>query len=134
MPEPRPFVSRRHVSWMECDRSGRIRHPVVFDWVVDAETALLRAAGIAQEVYDALPRVAVEARYLRPLGFDDEVEVELSAQELGRSSVRYAFRVAHDGAVCVEGACTVVFVADGRAAALPEALREAFASTAAPAK
>ena len=80
----KPYRVERRISWMECDRSGRIRHQVVFDWVVDAEVALLRAAGVLDEVYDDLPRVAVEARYLVPLGFDDPVALELSVTELGR--------------------------------------------------
>jgi acyl-CoA thioesterase FadM len=123
--ERKPHRVERRISWMECDRSGRIRHQVVFDWVVDAEVGLLRAAGVLDEVYDHLPRVAVEARYLVPLGFDDPVVLELSVAELGRSSATYAFTVARDGTVCVRGTTTVVFVRDGRAAALPDALRVA---------
>lgn len=121
----KPHRVDRRISWMECDRSGRIRHQVVFDWVVDAEVGLLRAAGVLDEVYDHLPRVAVEARYLVPLGFDDPVVLELSVTELGRSSATYAFEVLRDGTVCVRGTTTVVFVQDGRAAAMPETLRTA---------
>jgi acyl-CoA thioester hydrolase len=121
----KPYRVERRISWMECDRSGRIRHQVVFDWVVDAEVALLRRAGVLDEVYDDLPRVAVEARYLVPLGFDDPVVLELSVTELGRSSATYAFQVSRDGAVCVGGTTTVVYVRDGRAAAMPEELRAA---------
>ncbi len=121
----KPYRVERRISWMECDRSGRIRHQVVFDWVVDAEVALLRAAGVLDEVYDDLPRVAVEARYLVPLGFDDPVALELSVTELGRSSATYAFEVSRDGTACVHGTATVVYVRDGRAAAMPEALRGA---------
>jgi acyl-CoA thioester hydrolase len=121
----KPYRVERRISWMECDRSGRIRHQVVFDWVVDAEVALLRAAGVLDEVYDDLPRVAVEARYLVPLGFDDVVALELSVTELGRSSASYAFEVSRDGRACVRGITTVVYVREGRAAAMPDALRGA---------
>jgi acyl-CoA thioester hydrolase len=121
----KPFRLERHISWMECDPSGRIRHQVVFDWVVDAEVALLRAAGVLGEVYDDLPRVSVEARYVSPLRFDDLVLLELSVTRLGRSSATYAFEVTRDGTVCVTGSATVVFVRDGRAAPLPDALRAA---------
>jgi acyl-CoA thioesterase FadM len=121
----KPYRVERRISWMECDRSGRIRHQVVFDWVVDAEVALLRSASVLEEVYDHLPRVAVEARYVVPLGFDDLVVLELEVFELGRSSATYAFRVSRGGTVCVHGRATVVFVQDGRAAAMPEALRAA---------
>src|SRR3954468_2644043 len=109
----KPFRLERHISWMECDPSGRIRHQVVFDWVVDAEVGVLRAAGVLEEVYDQLPRVAVEARYLVALGFDDPVVLELSVTELGRSSASYAFEVSRDGTVCVRGTTTVVYVRDG---------------------
>jgi acyl-CoA thioester hydrolase len=123
--ERKPHRVERRISWMECDRSGRIRHQVVFDWVVDAEVGLLRAAGVLDEIYDHLPRVAVEARYLVPLGFDDPVVLALSVTELGRSSATYAFTVTRDGTVCVRGTTTVVFVREGRAAAMPEPLRAA---------
>jgi acyl-CoA thioesterase FadM len=119
----KPFAVERRISWMECDRSGRIRHQVVFDWVVDAEVALLREAGLLDALYDDLPRVAVEAEYLAPLRFDDLVTLQLEVAELGRSSVRYAFHVRRGEASCVRGAATVVFVQDGRAAPLPDALR-----------
>jgi acyl-CoA thioesterase FadM len=121
----KPFRVERRISWMECDPSGRIRHQVVFDWVVDAEVALLRAAGVLDEVYDDLPRVAVEARYAAPMGFDDLVVLQLSVTRLGSSSATYAFEVTRDGSVCVTGSATVVFVRDGRAAPMPGALRAA---------
>jgi acyl-CoA thioesterase FadM len=121
----KPHTVERHISWMECDRSGRIRHQVVFDWVVDAEVALLRSAGVLEQVYDQLPRVAVEARYAVPLGFDELVVLELEVTELGRSSATYGFRVSRDGTVCVHGSSTVVFVQDGRPAAMPDTLRAA---------
>jgi acyl-CoA thioester hydrolase len=121
----KPYRVERHISWIECDRSGRIRHQVVFDWLVDAEVALLRAAGVLEEVYDHLPRVAVEARYLVPLRFDDLVALELSVTGLGRSSASYTFEVSRDGAACVRGSATVVYVRDGRAAPMPVELRAA---------
>src|SRR4051812_40884677 len=112
----KPFAVERRISWMECDRSGRIRHQVVFDWVVDAEVALLRDAGLLDALYDDLPRVAVEAEYRSPLRFDDLVTLELEVAELGQSSVRYAFGVRRGDDLFVRGSATVVFVEDGRAA------------------
>src|SRR3954468_4822886 len=121
----KPFRLERHISWMECDPSGRIRHQVVFDWVVDAEVALLRAAGVLDEVYDDLPRVAVDARYIAPLRFDDLVVLELSVTRLGSSSATYAFEVTRDGTPRVTGSATVVFLRDGHAAPMPAGLRVA---------
>jgi acyl-CoA thioesterase FadM len=44
----------RRVSWCDCDPPGLIRFQAAFDWVVDAEVALLRAAPLPDAVRAAL--------------------------------------------------------------------------------
>lgn len=114
----------RRVSWNECDPSGRIRFQAVFDWAIDAEVAMLRAAGVG-DVFGAMPRVACEASYSNALSFDDEIEVEIGVDHLGSSSTRFAFRVLRAGEECVRGTVTAVHVIEGQPAPLPDDVRAA---------
>ena len=115
---------QRRVSWNDCDPSGRIRFQAAFDWFVDAEVEFLRDFGQAS-MFAAMPRVAAAATYSKALRYDDLVTIEVSAAEVGRSSVRYEFIVSKDGEEAVRGTVTAVYVVDDRAAALPDQLRAA---------
>ncbi len=81
----------RHVSWNDCDPSGRIRYNAAFDWFVDAEVAFLRSLGMSS-AFDRMPRVAASATYRLPLRFEDEIVVEVNVAKVGRSAVTYAFQ------------------------------------------
>jgi acyl-CoA thioesterase FadM len=117
----------RHVSWNDCDPSGRIRYNAAFDWFVDAEVAFLRSRGVAW-AFDRMPRVAANATYRLPLRFEDAIVVEVDVAKIGRSSVTYAFRALHDGAEAVAGEVTCVYIVDDRSASIPDELRAAIAS------
>src|SRR5271156_3263784 len=92
----------RRVSWTDCDPAGLILFGAVFDWFVDAEVEFLRERGI-EWVYGAIPRVAVDATYRRPLRFDDPVDIDVAIAKVGRSSVTYRFTVTADGEEAVVG-------------------------------
>jgi len=114
----------RRVSWNDCDPSGRIRFQAVFDWFVDAEVEFLRELGIA-ELFGAMPRVAADARWTGGIWFGDVVEMDVSVEHVGRSSLRYRFAVTNAGNEAVSGSVTCVYVPDGRSAPIPEAPRAA---------
>jgi acyl-CoA thioesterase FadM len=72
------------------------------------------------------PRKHVEAEFHRVLRFEDEIEVTIRVERLGRTSVTYAWTVTKDGDTCISGRHTVVHVDDkGRPAPLPERVRAA---------
>lgn len=72
------------------------------------------------------PRRHVEADYLNVLVFEDDVEVRLRVESVGRTSIRYAWDIAKGGKVYVQGKHTVVHVDEqGRASALPDRVRAA---------
>ena len=120
-------VLRTRVAWVDTDAGGRIHFTAVFRWAEAAETALCRSLGLLEEWAD-FPRRAVEAEYLSVLRFEDEVEVELRPERVGRTSVTYAWEIRRGGEPCVRGRHTVVHVdAEGRPAPLPESYRAALA-------
>jgi len=123
-------VERLRVAWVDTDAGGRIHFTAAFRWAEAAETALGRSLGLLQEWGD-LPRRAVEAEYLQVLRFEDEIEVELRPERVGRTSVTYAWEIRREGQVCVRGRHTAVHVGgDGKPTPLPDRMREALAGPA----
>ncbi len=119
---------RRHVEpvrveFVDTDAGGRIHHTAALRWAERAEHALLRACGWPE--LTSFPRRRISVEFLAPLRFGDEVEVEIAASRVGRTSVTWAWRMVRAGATCVVGETTCVYVgADGRPAPVPVALRE----------
>jgi acyl-CoA thioesterase FadM len=86
----------------------------------------MRGVGLLTDRWGNFPRRRVEAEYLKVLRFDDEIEVRLRVENVGRTSVTYAWTIATDGEAHVKGRHTVVHVdSEGRPAPLDDALRAA---------
>jgi YbgC/YbaW family acyl-CoA thioester hydrolase len=118
-------IERTRVAWVDTDAGGRIHFTAVFRWVEAAETALMRRLGLLEDWPD-YPRRHVEADYLKVLVFEDEIEVLLRVEQVGHTSITYAWEIAKGGETYVHGSHTVVHVdQQGRPARLPEAVRVA---------
>jgi acyl-CoA thioester hydrolase len=121
-------VERTRVAWVDTDAGGRIHFTAAFRWAELAETSLVRRLGLLNGWGD-YPRRHVEAEYLRVLRFEDEIEVRLRVEQVGTSSIRYAWEIAKEGVPYVEGRHTVVHVGgDGRPEPLPERVRTALSA------
>jgi len=117
-------VEQSRVAWVDTDAGGRIHFTAAFRWAELAETALMRRLGLIGATWGDYPRRKVEAEYLKVLRFDDEIDVRLRVDNVGRTSVTYAWAIAKDGDPHVKGRHTVVHVdAEGRPAPLDDALR-----------
>jgi acyl-CoA thioester hydrolase len=116
---------RFRVAWVDTDAGGRIHFTAVFRWAEAAETALRRRLGILDGWGD-YPRRRVEADFRHVLVFEDEIDVYIRPERVGRTSVTWVWRIERDGIVCVDGRMVVVHV-DGSGAAeeLPDAVRRA---------
>ena len=107
--------------WADTDASGRIYFAAIFRWVEFLETGLFRSIGSDLNKTGHFPRVHVEADYRLPLGFDDEVEMEMWVDKLGTKSLTYKWEGRHNGEIAFEGSHTVVYLApDGLSAPLPD--------------
>jgi YbgC/YbaW family acyl-CoA thioester hydrolase len=119
------------VTWHDTDASGRIHFTSVFLWAEQTEIALWRAQGIDPKEAIDYPRRRVEAEYLRPLSFDDEVEVQMSVARVGTTSVTFDWQIFRDGELAVRGSHTVVHVdASGGPGPLTDGTRQRLASIA----
>ena len=111
---------------MDTDAGGRIHFTAAFRWAEAAETALMRRLGVLAEAWGNFPRRKVEAEYLKVLRFEDELEVRLRVENVGRTSVTYAWTITKDGEPHVKGRHTVVHVdGKGRPEPLPDSIRAA---------
>jgi acyl-CoA thioester hydrolase len=118
-------VERLRVAWVDTDAGGRIHFSNAFRWAEIAETGLMRRLGMLQRWGD-YPRRHVEAEFFKVLRFEDEVEVRLRVERLGRTSITYAWTISKDGDVCITGRHTVVNVdREGRPEPLSEEVRAA---------
>ena len=60
------------------------------------------------------------------LVFDDEVEMRIQVESVGRTSIRYAWEAIHEGEVAIRAAHTIVRVdADGRPTPIDDRSRAA---------
>jgi acyl-CoA thioester hydrolase len=119
-------VEQARVAWVDTDAGGRIHFTAVFRWAEAAETALMRRLGFLEGSWGDFPRRRVEAEYLKVLRFEDEIEIRLRVDKVGRTSVSYAWTIAKDGEPYVKGRHTVVHVdAEGRPEPLADGVRAA---------
>ena len=117
-------VEQSRVAWVDTDAGGRIHFTAAFRWAEAAETELMRRLGLANAEWGNFPRRKVEAEYLKVLRFDDEIDVRLRVDKVGRTSVAYAWTIAKDGEAHIKGRHTVVQVgAEGQPEPLSDALR-----------
>jgi len=113
-----PFTTRRRVEFRDTDAAGIVHFSAFFFWMESVEHELLRSVGVAvvdrgvdgvDGVVDASwPRVSASCDYLSAVRFGDELEVSVSVEAVGRTSVTYAFAFAHDGLSVARGRVVAV--------------------------
>jgi YbgC/YbaW family acyl-CoA thioester hydrolase len=119
------------VAWVDTDAGGRIHFTAAFRWAEVAESALCRRLGLMDE-WATYPRRHVEADFLRVLVFDDEIDVRIRPENVGRTSITWAWDIRRGDELCVEGRTVCVHVDDhGRPTRLSEKARSALAAPAA---
>ena len=133
---PPPTVEfRRRLRWADADAAGRLHFPRIFEIVEEAEGELLRGVGrpldLRERTYD-FPRVHVECQFKRVLALDAPFRLVFTVGRLGRTSIRYDYRVFDASEeLAVEGTMTVVVMQHGSPVEIPPALRAALAGEAA---
>jgi len=110
MPQREPFRFQTRIRFIDTDASGRIHYTAMFRYFESAEIEFLRTLGVS---YDAsrgynLPRVHVECDFLRVIGHDDLITIEVSLTKLGNSSIRFEFRTFKANELAAKGAVVIV--------------------------
>jgi YbgC/YbaW family acyl-CoA thioester hydrolase len=107
---PASIVVQRRIEWPDTDASGYHHNTAAFRFIEVAETALLERLGFLDDVYGRLPRVHIEADFLRLLRFRDLLDIRLEVAEVGGTSVAYEFEMVCRGEVAVRGRAVAVLV------------------------
>src|SRR5262249_43324668 len=90
------FTTRRPVEVVDTDMAGIVHFSNFFRFMETAEVEFLRARGLSVRLvwrgqHLGFPRVAAACDYLRPVTFEDVLDVAVRVESVGRSSVTYAF-------------------------------------------
>lgn len=127
------FKMRRRVAYAETDAAGIAHHTHFFLYMEEAEHAFMRSLGLSifTEEGDRViswPRVACSFDFSQPLRFDDEFDICLSVERIGKKSITYRVDIDKDGAIVATGRSTTVCCAllpDGSmdSVAIPDAFR-----------
>ena len=111
------FTLTHRVEFSETDMAGIVHFANFFRMMENTEHAFFRALGFSIHAQDGVmavgwPRVSASCEYLRPLRFEEVVDVQLIVAEVRARSVRYVFRFwKKDAAARIEvarGAVTTV--------------------------
>jgi acyl-CoA thioester hydrolase len=120
------FTITRRVAWADTDTSRAWAFTVAQRYAEEAEVAFLTDADVLELLYPHLPRIYVEAKYVTPAYFNQEVDVDLALTRLGSSSLHLVFRILRGATLCAAGRVGAAYVGhDGRAAQLPGEVRAA---------
>ena len=110
---------RRRLEWADTDATGAWHNTALWRYLEDAERELLRGVDLL-DLLVRIPRRRVEAEFLAPVRFDDEVTVRLEVAAVGRTSIAYALELEVDGATVARASAVVVHVdGEGRSTPLP---------------
>jgi YbgC/YbaW family acyl-CoA thioester hydrolase len=131
---PQPFRVSRRVEFAETDMAGIVHFSNFFRYMESAEVAFLRQRGLSVSMswegqHVGLPRVAAACDFFRPVSFEDVIDIAVTLQKIGRTSLTYQFDFFKDGEPVARGRITCVCCrrgADGRWEAweIPAAIRE----------
>lgn len=110
---PAEFTYRRRVQFAETDLAGIVHFSWYFRYMEEAEHALWRSLGLqiappgGQVGY---PRVSASCDFKGPLRFEDEFEVGVRVEAVGRRSLKYGFTLRRGDEILAIGAMTSVCV------------------------
>jgi acyl-CoA thioester hydrolase len=123
------FVHRLRVRFAETDAMGVVHHAAYLPYLEEARVEYLRAIGHPYLAIRAsgidLVVLEVAVQYLRPLSFDDEVEVHLKLAAATRATFQMAYLLTVGDRPCASGVTVHGSVdAAGRPVRMPAWLAE----------
>lgn len=121
------IVTTKHrVKFFDTDTMGVVHHSNYIRWFETGRVEFLRTLGIDlnEMMNDGIlfPIVEVGAKFHSPARFDDELEIETTAEALTKAKMKfnYAIRRCGEEKILVEGTSTNVFTCNGKICRLPE--------------
>lgn len=128
------YQHQRRVEFRDTDAAGIVHFSVFFNYMEEAEHALLRQLGLDVVIRDedgiiSFPRVSASCDYQAPVTFGDIVSIDVLIENIGQSSVTYKFGFKIDEKEVAIGKVTTVccrMAADKhpQTLAIPESIRQ----------
>ena len=113
---PYEFKTIRRIEFAETDLAGIVHFSNFFRMMESTEHAFFRSLGHSihnhqEGATTGWPRVSATCDYVRPLRFEDEVEIHLLVAEVRKRSLRYqfVFRTLPQGTEVARGTIAAVF-------------------------
>ena len=110
---PKPYQCQRRVEFRDTDMAGIVHFSVFFTYMEAAEHEFLRSVGLG--VFNEVggenlswPRVAASCNYRSAIRFEDEIEIQVSIEKLGNSSVTYKHEMYRGDVLVADGSMTTV--------------------------
>jgi acyl-CoA thioester hydrolase len=112
---PEQFRYRRRIHFQDTDTAGIIHFSNYFRYMEETESEFLFALGEQAGETDfkewfLSPRVGVQAEFIAPTRFGEVLDVLLSIEHIGRSSIGFHFRFERDGELVAKGSMRAVYV------------------------
>lgn len=114
------------VKFFDTDVMGVAHHSNYIRWFETGRVEFLRAIGIDlnEMMSDGIlfPIVEVSAKFHAPARFDEELEIETTAEALTKAKMKFSYMIRRSGEekILAEGTSTNVFTSDGKICRLPE--------------
>lgn len=121
------------VRFCETDLMGVVHHANYLIYCEAARVDWLRKRGVSYQAWVRhgvhLPVVEAKARYKKAAHFDQELDVDTTATELSRITVRFRYRITHERALVCEAETLLACVGnDLRLKRMPDEVRAALLS------
>jgi len=120
------FRTTRRIEWADTDTAGIIHFSRYFCFMEEVEHEFLRSLGLScimerdgQRI--TWPRVSATCDFLKPVRFEDVVDVHLIVKRQGTKSLTYGFAFFHDGIEVARGQVTTACcrIVDHKLEAIP---------------
>jgi acyl-CoA thioester hydrolase len=126
--QPWTILRPHRIRWSECDLYGHVNHTAYLTLFEDLRVEHWEALTSLTIAPDRPGPVLaqIEARYIRAVGFGDEVTLALRTTSFRRSSYVHDYALLKDGEACCTARAVVVVTRQdtGEKVALPPELRE----------
>jgi YbgC/YbaW family acyl-CoA thioester hydrolase len=107
------FQTKRRIEFGDTDMAGIVHFSQFFRFMESAECEFLRSRGLSVKLgwegqAIGFPRVSATCDYVKPVTFEDLLDVAVTIDRIGAKSVTYAFEFSHRGDVVARGKVTSV--------------------------
>lgn len=109
----KPFRATRRIEFCDTDMAGMVHFANFFRFMEFAEQEFLRARGLSVASNEGgrrigFPRRAAQCDYLKPVKFEDVIEIEVVIDRIGLKSITYSFRFYRGSDEVAKGHITTV--------------------------